>query len=97
MTVAIIRDLDATCLRKEAARSQDARAARRMLALAKVLDGEEHRTAAEACGMDRQTLRDRVHRDNDEGLDGLSDQRRPGGGASSRRRSLRRSSRRGRT
>jgi Homeodomain-like domain len=33
-----------------------------MLALALVLDGHSREGAAEACGMDRQTLRDWVHR-----------------------------------
>lgn len=80
MTVSITRDdLDAAGLRKAAARSRDARAARRMLALAMVLEGADRRTASEACGMDRQTLRDWVHRYNDEGLDGLSDRRGPVG------------------
>jgi len=77
MVVAITRDeLDAAGLRRAAARSRDARAARRMLALAMVLEGADRRTAAEACGMDRQTLRDWVHRYDDEGLGGLSDRRR---------------------
>jgi hypothetical protein len=40
----------------------------RMLALALVLDGVDRKTAAETCGMDRQTLRDWVHRYNAEGL-----------------------------
>ncbi|PWJ21421.1 hypothetical protein [Jannaschia seohaensis] len=62
MTVSITRnELDATGLRKAAARSRNARrnarAARRMLALAMVLEGADRRTAAEACGMDRQALR----------------------------------------
>ncbi len=40
MTVAITRvDLTSADLRKEAARTQDAKAARRMLAMALVLDG----------------------------------------------------------
>lgn len=79
MTVGIARDeLDATGLRKAAARSRDARAARRMLALAMVLEGTDRKSAAEACGMDRQTLRDWVHRYNAEGLAGLSDRRAPG-------------------
>lgn len=43
-----------------------------MLAIALVLDGTDRRTAAEACGMDRQTLRDWVHRYNGEGIAGLS-------------------------
>jgi transposase len=44
-----------------------------MLALALVLDGHSRSEAAMTCGMDRQTLRDWVHRYNAEGLSGLSD------------------------
>jgi transposase len=47
-----------------------------------VLDGYPRATAAELSGMDRQTLRDWVHRFNAEGLDGLSDRLRPGRPAS---------------
>jgi transposase len=47
-----------------------------MLALALVLEGASRTEAARAAGMDRQTLRDWVHRYNAEGLAGLSD--RPG-------------------
>jgi transposase len=39
-----------------------------MLAIALVLEGVDRATAAETCGMDRQTLRDWVHRYNAEGL-----------------------------
>ena len=79
MAVAIVRmDLDATGLRRAAAGSRDAQAARRMLALALVLDGHTRTDAAELCGMDRQTLRDWVHRYNDLGLPGLSDRVPPG-------------------
>jgi hypothetical protein len=42
-----------------------------MLAIALVLEGVDRARAAKSCGMDRQTLRDRVHRYNAEGLDGL--------------------------
>jgi transposase len=49
-----------------------------MLALALVLEGGSREAAARAAGMDRQTLRDRVHRYNEEGLAGLRDRRRPG-------------------
>jgi transposase len=49
-----------------------------MLALALILEGRSRTEAARACGMDRQTLRDWVHRYNDEGLSGLSDRRSPG-------------------
>jgi len=65
-------DLDAVGLRRAAARSADADAARRMLALALVLEGRSRHEAAATCGMDRQTLRDWVHRYNAEGLGGLS-------------------------
>jgi transposase len=44
-----------------------------MLALALVLEGRSRAEAARLCGMDRQTLRDWVHRYNAEGLAGLSD------------------------
>ena len=56
------RDLSAPELRREAARSRDPRAARRMLAIALVLEGVPRHEAAQAAGMDRQTLRDWVHR-----------------------------------
>ena len=49
-----------------------------MLALALVLDGRSREDAAAACGMDRQTLRDWVHRYNAEGLAGLADRRAAG-------------------
>ena len=57
---------------------KDARAVRRTLAIALVLDGTSRAAAAAASGMDRQTLRDWVHRYNAGGLDGLSDQWAPG-------------------
>jgi transposase len=79
MAVAIMRrELSATALRQAAARSRDANAARRMLALALVLDGQSREDAAEACGMDRQTLRDWVHRYNADGIAGLANRRAPG-------------------
>lgn len=77
--IAITRtDHDAQALRREAARTDDAGAARRMLALARVLDGASRTDAATCAGMDRQTLRDWVHRYNAEGLEGLHDRARPG-------------------
>jgi transposase len=65
-------------LRAEARRSDDTRRTRRLLAIAMVLDGASRAAAAESCAMDRQTLRDWVHRFNAEGLEGLSDHSRPG-------------------
>ena len=77
--VAIIRmDLTARGLRAAANRAKDVSAARRMLCLAMVLDGTDRKSAAEACGMDRQTLRDWVHRYNEEGLGGLYGRKPPG-------------------
>ena len=65
MAVRITRkDKSAGELRQEAARCRDGKAARRMLAIALVLDGVDRKTAAENCGMDRQTLRDWAHRYN---------------------------------
>lgn len=79
MPVAITRDEhSAADLRRAAARSRDGAAARRMLALALVLEGESRAHAAALCGMDRQTLRDWVHRYNAEGLSGLADRPHPG-------------------
>ena len=79
MAVAITRqDLSAATMRQTAARSRDANAARRMLALALVLEGRSRTAAAAACGMDRQTLRDWVHRYNSEGLAGLVNRCAPG-------------------
>src|SRR5437763_11705119 len=79
MTVAITRkEPGAVELRREAARCRDARAARRMLALALVLEGSSREGAARAAGMGRQTLRAWVHRDNAEGLPGLRDRPRSG-------------------
>jgi transposase len=76
VAIAITRlDLTAAELRAASAKSRDAQAARRMLALALVLEGADRKTAAETCGMDRQTLRDWVHRYNAEGLAGLSNLR----------------------
>src|SRR6476659_8785762 len=79
MTVAVTRkEPGAAELRREAGLCRDARAARRMLALALVLEGASRETAARFSGMDRQSLRDWVHRYNAEGLAGLHDRRRPG-------------------
>ena len=71
-------ELDSAGLRRAARHAGAASAARRMLAMALVLEGAARTTAARAAGMDRQTLRDWVHRDNTDGLAGLYD--RHGGG-----------------
>ena len=77
--VAITRlELTGSGLRAAASRVKDVSAARRMLCLAMVLDGSDRKAAAETCGMDRQTLRDWVHRYNAQGVRGLYDLKRPG-------------------
>ena len=79
MTVTVTRrELSAAELRREAVRCRGAAAGRRMLALALVLEGSSREAAARAAGMDRQTLRDWVHRYNAEGLAGLHDRPRSG-------------------
>ena len=79
MALAITRqDLSITELRQAAARSRDAKAARRMLAIALVLEGHPREDAAAACGMARQTLRAWGHRYNAEGIAGLSNRRAQG-------------------
>jgi transposase len=55
-----------------------------MFALALVLEGRTRTEAAQAAGMDRQTLRDWVHRYNEAGLAGLKNR----AGARGRRRKL---------
>ena len=72
------RDYTATELRGRAKRVDDADAARRMLAIALVLDGKSRSEAAISCGMERQILCDWVHRYNAEGLDGLRNRTAPG-------------------
>jgi transposase len=81
MTVQITRrDHDADALREHASRVSEADVVRRLLALALVLEGHSRAQAAKTCGMARQTLRDWVHRYNEQGIDGLSN-RPHGGGA----------------
>jgi transposase len=84
MAVAITRrDVSVCDLRREAGRTWDAKAARWMLAITCVMEGQSREAAAECCGvepngspdvepngspdMDRQTLRDWVHRFNADG------------------------------
>jgi transposase len=81
MTVQITRrDHEVVSMRDHASRVSEAAVARRLLALALVLEGHSRAHSAKTCGMDRQTLRDWVHRYNAQGIDGLSD-RPHGGGA----------------
>ena len=65
-------------LRGLAARSRDSAQARRLLAIAMVLEGGSREDAARHAGMDRQTLRDWVHRFNEAGAEGLVSRTAPG-------------------
>lgn len=58
-------------LRAFASKSRDGGQVRRLLALAFILDGHSRTEAAPRAGMERQTLRDWVHRYNAEGIAGL--------------------------
>jgi len=78
VAVAIRRDIAAGDLRRQARLERDGRIASRLLALAAVLDGVSREQAARIGGMDRQTLRDWVHRFNEAGVEGLRDRTRPG-------------------
>jgi transposase len=64
-------DFEAAELRCMARSVKDANQARRLLAIAAVYEGMDREEAARIGGMDRQTLRDWVHRFNEHGPDGL--------------------------
>jgi transposase len=66
-------DSSAAELRRLAASTRNANQSRRLLSLAAVLDGMNRTEAARIGGMDRQTLRDWVHRFNAHGPEGLVD------------------------
>lgn len=78
MTVHLRSDYDATTVRDAARAAGDAAQARRLLAIAAVYDGMSRADAAKLGGMDRQTLRDWVHRFNAQGPDGLINRKAPG-------------------
>jgi transposase len=65
-------------LRAAASKSRDGAQVRRLLALAFVLDGSSRTEAAKQAGMDRQTLRDWVHRYNADGIEALKSSPGPG-------------------
>src|SRR5512140_1402103 len=71
-------DYTAGAVRRFAQRAKDAAQARRLLAIAAVLDGASREEAATIGGMDRQTLRDWVIRFNEQGADGLINKSSPG-------------------
>ena len=69
--IAVETDFTAGEVRQFAKRAKDAAQARRLLAIAAVLDGASREGAAKIGGMDRQTLRDWVIRFNEQGPNGL--------------------------
>jgi transposase len=71
--VKLREDYSAEALRALARRSKDVNQSQRLLSLAAVRDGMDRGSAAKIGGMDRQTLRDWVHRFNAAGPDGLID------------------------
>jgi transposase len=71
--VRLREDYSAEDLRALARRSKTVNQSRRLLSLAAVQDGMDRGSAAKIGGMDRQTLRDWVHRFNASGPDGLVD------------------------
>jgi putative transposase len=71
-------DYSAKEVRRLAALSKDANRSRRLLAIAAVYDGMNRGEAARIGGMDRQTLRDWVHRFNADGPGGLTNRRTSG-------------------
>lgn len=66
-------DCSSARLRHLAKHSKNSNQSRRLLSLAAVVDGMSRADAARIGGMDRQTLRDWVHRFNEHGPDGLKD------------------------
>jgi transposase len=76
--ISIRDDYSASELRQLAARAKDGHQSRRLLALAAVRDGMSRGEAAKIGAMDRQTLRDWVHRFNREGPEGLVNRPPPG-------------------
>ena len=78
MTVAVRTDLAAFEVRELAKAAVTPEQARRLLAIALVLEGSSRADAARSAGMDRQTLRDWVHRFNAAGAEGLVDRKAPG-------------------
>jgi len=76
--LAIRDDISPQELRRRARRDGDGRVAARLLAIANALEGMDRASAARLAGMDRQTLRDWVHRYNQAVIAGLSNRSAPG-------------------
>jgi transposase len=72
------RDHTSAELRRLMSKEKYGAVVRRLLALALILEGKSRTEAAAESGMERQTLRDWVHRYNAEGVAGLSSRVGPG-------------------
>lgn len=81
--IALRSDWDAVRVRAVAREAENAGQVRRLLAIAAVYEGKNRHEAARVGAMDRQTLRDWVHRFNAAGPDGLIDRKAPGARARS--------------
>jgi transposase len=76
--LAIRDDIGSEELRRQARRESDGRISARLIAIANALEGMDRASAARLAGMDRQTLRDWVHRYNAQGIAGLCNRPAPG-------------------
>jgi putative transposase len=76
--LAVRDDIGPEELRRRARQESDGRVAARLFAIANALEGMDRAGAARLAGMDRQALRDWVHRYNEEGIAGLSNRPPPG-------------------
>ena len=72
-SITITRTADIKELRRRARAEKSGRVAARLFAIANVLSGMSREMSARLAGMERQTLRDWVHRFNDRGVEGLRD------------------------
>jgi len=71
LLLAIGGEIGSEELRRRSRRESDGRVSARLIAIANAPEGIDRASAALLTGMDRQTLRDRVHRYNAEGFAGL--------------------------
>ncbi len=71
-------DYDSATLRGLACKAYNPVQVRRLLAIAAIYEGMNRAEAAAVGGMDRQSLRDWVHRFNADGPEGLRDRKPPG-------------------
>src|SRR5437763_15592197 len=77
-SIALRSDFTGPDLRRLARRAQDAKQARRLLALATIYDGGSRSDAARIGDVGLQIIRDWVLRFNADGPDGLTDRKAPG-------------------